>query len=118
MAKKNKVDELFDEVESEAKDVQTRYEQTVGALRKNKEGKSNNQAGERLQQYIDRITGLLEEREGINEDIRDVYSEVKSAGFHVPVVRQVIKYSRTNTQKRVEDRELFDLYIHALGIEA
>ncbi|HXP13428.1 MAG TPA: GapR family DNA-binding domain-containing protein, partial [Stellaceae bacterium] len=38
-------------------------------------------AGDRLRSFIERIERLEEERRALGEDIKEVYSEAKSAGF-------------------------------------
>ncbi|WP_229216335.1 GapR family DNA-binding domain-containing protein [Dyadobacter frigoris] len=42
-------------------------------------------AGERLIQLIERIERLEEEKAGLADDISDVYSEAKSAGFETKI---------------------------------
>ena len=38
-------------------------------------------SGKRLKQYIERIERLGEEKQGIQDDITDVYAEAKSVGY-------------------------------------
>lgn len=74
-------------------------------------------AGDRLTQYIERVERLEEEKSGLADDIRDVYAEVKSAGFETKIVRQLIKLRKMDHQKRIEHEELLDLYKSAIGLE-
>lgn len=74
-------------------------------------------SGERLRQYIERIERLEEEKAGLAEDIRDVYSEAKSAGFESKIMRQIIKLRKMDNQKRQEQEELLELYKSAIGLE-
>jgi uncharacterized protein (UPF0335 family) len=73
-------------------------------------------SADRLRQYIERIERLEEERAGISDDIKDVYSEAKSAGFETKVMRQVIKLRKMDGQKRQEQEELLELYKAAIGL--
>lgn len=73
-------------------------------------------SADRLKQYIERIERLEEEKAGIAEDIRDVYSEAKSAGFETKVMRQVVKLRKMDSQKRIELEELLELYKSAVGL--
>lgn len=73
-------------------------------------------AGDRLKQYIERIERLTEEKDGIAEDIRDIYAESKSAGFETKIMRQIIKLRKMDSQKRIEQEELLDLYKSAIGL--
>lgn len=73
-------------------------------------------AGQRLLQLIERIERLEEERAGISDDIRDVYAEAKSAGFETKIMRQCVRLRKMDSQKRVEQDELLDLYKSAIGL--
>ena len=75
-------------------------------------------AGERLRSYVERIERLEQERRELGEDIRDVYLEVKAAGFEVKVVRALIRERREDEAARKERESLLDLYRHALGMLA
>ena len=46
---------------------------------------------DRLRSLVERIERLEEERKALSNDIKDVYGEVKSAGFDVKVIRQIIR---------------------------
>jgi uncharacterized protein (UPF0335 family) len=71
--------------------------------------------GAELAQFVERITRLEEEKAGIASDIKDVYSELKSRGFDAPTVRQIIKISKMDADKRAEQEALLELYLNALG---
>ena len=74
-------------------------------------------AGERLIQLIERIERLEEEKSGLAEDISDVYSEAKSAGFETKIIRQIVRLRKMDRQKRQEQNELLDMYRCAIGLE-
>jgi len=73
-------------------------------------------AGKRLKAFLDRIERLEEERKGISDDIKDIYSEAKGVGFDVPTMKKVLKARKMETEKRNEQMELFDLYSAAVGL--
>jgi uncharacterized protein (UPF0335 family) len=73
-------------------------------------------AGDRLRQYIERIERLEEEKAGISDDIKDTYSEAKSAGFESKIIRQIVKLRKMDSQKRQEQEELLELYKAAIGL--
>jgi uncharacterized protein (UPF0335 family) len=73
--------------------------------------------GARLKQYIERIERLEEEKKGLAADVRDVFSEAKSAGFDVKTMRKVISLRRLPDQERNEQDELLELYKAAIGME-
>jgi len=73
-------------------------------------------AAERLRSVVDRIERLEEERKALGADIRDIYTEAKSAGFDVKVLRQLIRLRRQEPQAIEEQESLLDLYRRALGM--
>lgn len=74
-------------------------------------------AGEALQQYVDRIERLEEEKKALSEDIKQVYSEAKSTGFDIKIIRKIISLRRVEEHDRKEQEELLELYKRALGME-
>lgn len=77
---------------------------------------SGNVAGDRLRSIVERIERLEEERKALGQDIKDIYSEAKSAGFDVVVLRQLIRI-RKQEPADVEEREtLLDIYRRAIGM--
>src|SRR5665213_2220683 len=63
-------------------------------------------AGDRLRSLIERIERLEEERRALGEDIREVYSEAKSAGFDVKVMRQIVRLRKMDKADRDEQEAL------------
>jgi hypothetical protein len=45
----------------------------------------------RLCSLVERIERLEEERKALGDDIKDIFTEAKSAGFDVKVLRQLLK---------------------------
>ena len=75
----------------------------------------HNRSGSQLKNFIERIENLEEQKKQFAEDIRDVYLEVKSAGFDVKIVRAVIKARSEDADKRAEREALVKVYLDALG---
>ena len=73
-------------------------------------------AAEALQQYIDRIERLEEEKKALSEDIKQVYSEAKSTGFDIKIIRKIISLRKIADHERQEQDELIDVYKRALGM--
>jgi uncharacterized protein (UPF0335 family) len=72
--------------------------------------------GDQLRLFIERIERLEEEKKGISDDIRDVYSELKGQGYDTKVVRAVIKLRRMEKNDRDEMDALLETYREALGL--
>jgi uncharacterized protein (UPF0335 family) len=73
-------------------------------------------AADRLRSIIERIERLEEERKALAGDIKDIYSEAKSAGFDVKVIRQIISIRKKEPAEVEEQETLLDLYRRALGM--
>lgn len=69
----------------------------------------------RLKSIIQRIERLEEEKAGIAGDIKEVYSEAKSAGYDTKIIRAVIRLRKLDKADRAEQDELTDLYLNAVG---
>jgi uncharacterized protein (UPF0335 family) len=73
-------------------------------------------ASDRLRTIIERIERLEEEKAALAEDIREVFSEAKSAGFDVKILRQVIRLRKLDSSDRQEQEAILDLYKRALDM--
>jgi uncharacterized protein (UPF0335 family) len=78
--------------------------------------KPTNIAGERLRSIIERIERLEEERKALASDIKDIYSEAKSAGFDIKVIRQLIRIRKQEPAEVEEQETLLDVYRRAIGM--
>lgn len=72
---------------------------------------------EQLRQFCERIERLTDEKKGISDDIRDVYSEMKSQGYDVKIVKQIVRLRAMPVHDRKEMESLLDVYKSALGID-
>ena len=72
-------------------------------------------SGQQLRSFIEKIESLEQDKAEINEVIRETFSEAKSEGFDVKVMRQLIKIRRMKKEELVEQEELLDLYRKVLG---
>ena len=73
-------------------------------------------AVDRLRSLIERIERLEEEKRNISSDITDIYAEAKSAGFDTKVMRTVIKLRKMEADDRNEQEFLLDTYKKALDL--
>ena len=70
----------------------------------------------KLRSFIERVERLLGEREHLNGDIKEVYSEAKGQGFEPGLMRQVIKLRKMDPSDRQEQEELLGIYMRACGM--
>lgn len=73
-------------------------------------------AADRLLSLIERIERLEEERKALGSDIKDIFAEAKSAGFDVPVMRQLLRLRKQEPSEVAEQESLLDLYKRAIGM--
>ena len=73
-------------------------------------------AADQLRLFIERIERLEEEKKGIADDIRDVYSEAKANGYDTKTMRKVVGLRKLETHTRQEMDALLDTYRAALGL--
>lgn len=69
-----------------------------------------------LRSYIERIERLEEEKKAISDDIKDLYSSLKSDGFDQKAVKEIIKLRKQEDHKRQEAEAMIALYKDALGM--
>lgn len=73
-------------------------------------------AADRLRSIVDRIERLEEERKALGGDIKDIFSEAKSAGFDVKALRQLLRMRKWEPAELDAHEALVDLYRRALGM--
>lgn len=75
----------------------------------------HNVAAGRLQNIVERIERLEEERKNLQSDIKDIYTEAKSAGFDTKVLRMLIASRKKDQAEWEEQQALLETYMRALG---
>lgn len=88
----------------------------IAAVQTSDETQAGGIAADRLRSLVDRIERLEEERKALGNDIKDIYSEAKSAGFDVKVLRQLIRIRKQEPAEIAEQETLLDVYRRALGM--
>ncbi|MFP2872643.1 DUF2312 domain-containing protein [Acetobacter tropicalis] len=73
-------------------------------------------AADRLRSIIERVERLEEESKALAGDIKDIYTEAKSAGFDVKIIRQIIRLRKQEPAEIEEQENLLNIYKRALGM--
>nr|HMQ57879.1 DUF2312 domain-containing protein [Rhizobiaceae bacterium] len=68
-------------------------------------------AKEHLKAFVERIERLEEEKQGIADDIKDVYAEAKANGFDTKILRKVVSIRKQDANERLEQEAVLDLYL-------
>jgi uncharacterized protein (UPF0335 family) len=77
---------------------------------------SNTIAADQLRLFIERAERLIEERKGIQDDIKDVFAEAKVNGFCPKTMRQIIRDRAKELHTRQEEEAILETYRVALGL--
>ena len=77
----------------------------------------HNSSEEQLRLVIERVERLEEEKKGVSEDIRDVYSEAKAVGFDPKIMRQIVRLRKMEADDRAELEAILETYKKALGMD-
>ena len=85
------------------------------------EEKTNNQDSipkkdEKLKTIIERIERLLEEKNNITFDIKEVFSEARAMGYDPKIMRKILALRKMDIDERHEQEALLNTYKNALGI--
>jgi len=73
-------------------------------------------AADQLRLLIERIERLEAEKQGIADDIKDVYGEAKGTGFDVKTIKTVVRLRKMEKHHRDEAEMLLETYKQALGL--
>ena len=73
-------------------------------------------AAGQLRAFIERVERLEEEKSQIQEDIKEIFAEMKGTGFDTKAVRTIIRLRKKDQAERQEEEAILDLYKAALGM--
>lgn len=71
-----------------------------------------------LKSIVERIENLDGEIKERRDDQKEIYSEAKSSGYDVKILRKVVAIRKKDPAARAEEATLLDTYMTALGMEA
>lgn len=70
-----------------------------------------------LRQFIEKIERLEDEKNEIQNQVKEVLGEAKAQGFDTKIMRQVIRMRKMKKEELIEQQELIDIYTQALGMQ-
>lgn len=76
-----------------------------------------NPNAEELQQLIEQIEALTEEKAGIQDQIKDVYAEARVRGYDTAIMREIVKLRKMTPDDRAELETLLETYMQALDMK-
>ncbi len=69
-----------------------------------------------LKSFVERIERLADDKKAIGDDIKDIFTEMKSRGYDVKIVREILKIRKIDRATRDEMETILDTYKAALGL--
>lgn len=77
---------------------------------------TDNVSAQQLLLFIERIERLEEEKKGMMDDIKDVYTEAASTGFDKKTMKKLVGLRRMEKDARDEADALLETYRSAIGL--
>ena len=71
---------------------------------------------DKLNSFIERLERLSDEKNNINFNIKKIFSEAKSSGYDITIMRKILALRKMDVDERIEQETLFKTYKNALGI--
>lgn len=76
------------------------------------------EARERLKSVIDRIENLEQQRAELGDDIKEIKTEAKSAGFDMAAIGAILKMRKKKAEDVVLQTGVIETYCRALGMRS
>ena len=83
---------------------------------KNKQETIKKGDNNKLESFIERLERLLEEKNNINFDVREVFSKAKSMGNDLTIIRKTLALQKMDIEERLEKEASVKTYKNVLGI--
>ena len=75
-----------------------------------------NITGDELRQIIERVESLNQEKQGVQDTIKEALAEAKSRGFDTKALRKLIAIRKRNRDDLAEEEAILEVYMSALGM--
>jgi uncharacterized protein (UPF0335 family) len=70
-----------------------------------------------LKSVVDRVENLEEEKSGIADDIKDIYTDAKAKGLNPKTIRKIVAIRRKKKEELAKEKYEMDMYLFALDPE-
>lgn len=75
-----------------------------------------NVTSEELLQFVERIEEFEREKKDIQDQVKEVYAEIKGRGFDTKAVRKIVAMRKKSADERAEEEAILEVYLTALGM--
>lgn len=69
-----------------------------------------------LKQIISKIEVLEREKQQVQDTIKEVFGEAKNQGFHVPILKKILRMRKMKPEVLEEEDMLVQTYREAIGL--
>lgn len=78
------------------------------------DGIIDSSSADKLKSFVKRLENLMDEKDALGNDLKEVFAEMKSEGFDVPTVKKILSERRKDPLKLEEEDMLKETYKIAL----
>ncbi|MBO9377892.1 DUF2312 domain-containing protein [Sphingomonas histidinilytica] len=73
-------------------------------------------AAQELRLFVERVERLREEIKGLNDDVSEVYKEMKGRGYDIKIVKKLLTIRQKKKGEHEEESLILETYMSALGM--
>lgn len=73
-------------------------------------------AKEQLRAFVERIEHVETEIKDLTDARKDIYGELKGAGYDVKAIRTIVRMRKQDANQRAEQETILETYLQALGM--
>lgn len=77
----------------------------------------NSLSKEVITSIVERVERLTEEKQGIQQDIKDIFAEAKGNGYDTKILKQLVKLRAEDPVKRTEHNAMLGIYAELVDID-
>ena len=74
------------------------------------------QANNQLTRIVERIEKQEDEISLLKQDVKDIYTEAKSSGYDIKIIRKIIAMRKMDDIKRKEESAILAAYMREIGM--
>lgn len=74
------------------------------------------QANTQLSRIVERIEKQEDEISLLKQDVKDIYTEAKSSGYNIKIIRKIIAMRKMDDTKRKEESAILAAYMREIGM--
>lgn len=73
--------------------------------------------GQKVLAFIERVENVTATIKDEQEARKEIYAEAKGEGYSVKALKQLVKLRTLDPSKRLEEKQILEIYADAIGVE-